>query len=263
MTAPRAAHPAADPAVDPAADPAADRATERARRRELLGRSGVYLVTEESLSAGRTSEEIVEAALAAGIRVVQVREKDGSARRALEIARAARELTRRYDALLIVNDRIDIALAADADGVHLGQSDLPLVEARRLLGEAALIGLSITGAGQLAASDAIAADCLGVGAIFRTASKPDASLTGLELLAETSRARAAGSIPMIPIVAIGGIDAGNAAMAIEGGADVVAVITAITAAVDPGRAAAELLDVVRAATTARTARSSGTAGATR
>ena len=99
---------------------------ERARRLELLRGSDVYLVTEESLSAGRRSEEIVEAALEAGVRVVQVREKDGSARRALEIARAVRRLTSRYDALLIVNDRIDIAVAAEADGVHLGQSDLPI-----------------------------------------------------------------------------------------------------------------------------------------
>ena len=97
---------------------------ERARRRELLRRAGVYLVTEESLSAGRRSEEIVEAALEAGVRVVQVREKESSARRALQIAKAVRRLTRRFDALLIVNDRIDIALAADADGVHLGQEDL-------------------------------------------------------------------------------------------------------------------------------------------
>ncbi len=217
---------------------------ERARRRELLRRAGVYLVTEESLSAGRRSEEIVEAALEAGVRVVQVREKEGSARRALEIALAVRRLTRRFDALLIVNDRIDIALAAEADGVHLGQEDLPIAEARRLLGEAALIGLSITDVAQLVAPDAALADCLGVGAVFPTGSKSDATLTGLALLAA---ARTATAATRVPIVAIGGITAQNAGRAVLAGADVVAVISAIAAAPDPGRAAAALLEAVRVA----------------
>ncbi len=225
---------------------------ERARRRALFRGAGVYLVTEESLSGGRRSEEIVEAALASGVRVIQVREKDGSARRALEIARAARLLTRRFDALLIVNDRIDIALAADADGVHLGQGDIPVADARRLLGDAALIGLSITEAAQLVAPDAALADCLGVGAIFSTGSKPDAALTGLALLEAARAAAEAGAMrapagSRAPIVAIGGITAGNAARAVFAGADVVAVISAITAAQDPGRAAAALLRAVRSA----------------
>lgn len=221
-----------------------DGGPERARRRELLRRAGVYLVTEESLSAGRRSEEIVEAALGAGVRVVQVREKEGSARRALEIALAVRRLTRRFGALLIVNDRIDIALAAEADGVHLGQEDLPLADARRLLGEAALIGLSITQVAQLAAPDAALADYLGVGAVFPTGSKSDATLTGLALLAA---ARTATATTKTPIVAIGGITAENACRAVLAGADVVAVISAIAAAPDPGRAAAALLEAVRVA----------------
>jgi thiamine-phosphate pyrophosphorylase len=248
--------------------------TERARRRDLLHRSGVYLVTEESLSAGRRSEQIVEAALASGVRAIQVREKDGSARRALEIAVAVRRLTRRYGALLIVNDRIDIALAAEADGVHLGQQDLPVPAARRLLGEAALIGLSITDAAQLQAPDAALADYLGVGSVFPTGSKSDATLTGLALL-EAARAFAidqaaptpppggtrAGAAPpgaappgtapgeRLSIVAIGGITAENAGQAVMAGADVVAVISAITAARDPGDAAAALLEAVGAART--------------
>ncbi|HEX7497171.1 MAG TPA: thiamine phosphate synthase [Candidatus Limnocylindrales bacterium] len=217
---------------------------ERARRLEVLRRAGVYLVTEESLSAGRRSEEIAEAALEAGVRVIQVREKDGSMRRALEIARAVRGLTRRYDALLIVNDRVDIALAADADGVHLGQEDLPIADARRLLGEASLIGLSITDAAQLSSLDAAMADCLGVGAVFPTGSKTDATLTGLALLAAAGTATAA---TRAPIVAIGGITLENTGRAVLAGADVVAVISAIAAASDPGLAAAELLEAVRVA----------------
>jgi thiamine-phosphate pyrophosphorylase len=217
---------------------------ERLGGREFLQQAGVYLVTEESLSAGRRSEQIAEAALAGGVRVIQVREKDGSARRALEIALAVRRLTRRFDALLIVNDRIDIALAAEADGVHLGQTDLPLATARRLLGGSALIGLSITAASQMAAPEAGLADCLGVGAVFPTGSKTDATLTGLALLADVRAARAPWQPP---IVAIGGIDATNAGAAIRAGADLVAVIGAIAAAHDPGEAAADLLAAVRAA----------------
>jgi thiamine-phosphate pyrophosphorylase len=230
-----------------------ERSSERARRSGLLLTAGVYLVTEESLSAGRSSEDVVEAALDAGVRVIQVREKDGSARRALEIAQAVRRLTLRRGALLIVNDRIDIAIAAEADGVHLGQEDLPLEDARRLLGQTALIGLSITDVAQLASPDVALADYLGVGAVFPTGSKSDATLTGLALLsaaraaAEPGAAAEAGTAAdagRAPIVAIGGITAENAGRAVLAGADVVAVISAIAAASDPGRAAAELLEAV-------------------
>ena len=211
----------------------------RLRRREQLRAAGVYLVTEETLSGARMSEQIAVAALAAGIRIVQVREKAGTARRALEIALALRGVTRERRALLLVNDRLDLALAAEADGVHLGQDDLPVATARALLGPDALIGLSITDPEQLDAPDVREADYLGVGAVFSTGSKSDARYTGLELLAA---ARAAVDLP---IVAIGGITVENAAAAIRAGADVLAVISAITLAPDPGRAARELLEIVQ------------------
>jgi thiamine-phosphate pyrophosphorylase len=215
--------------------------SERLRRAALVRDAGVYLVTEESLSAGRRSEDVALAALEAGVRAIQVREKDGPARRALEVALALREPTRRFGALLIVNDRVDIALAADADGVHLGQEDMPLATARRLLGPDALIGLSITASEQLDSADAAVADYLGVGAVFPTGSKSDAVLTGLRLL------EAARSASTAPIVAIGGIDAENAPLAVRSGADSVAVISAIARAQDPGAAAAALLRAVGAA----------------
>jgi thiamine-phosphate pyrophosphorylase len=211
----------------------------RLRRREQLRAAGVYLVTEEALSGTRTSEEIAVAALAAGIRIVQVREKEGTARRALEIALALRAVTRERRALLLVNDRLDLALAAKADGVHLGQDDIPVGVARAILGPDALIGLSITDPAQLEAPDVRGADYLGVGAIFPTNSKTDARYTGLELLAA---ARAAVDLP---IVAIGGITVENAAAAVLAGADVLAVISAIAAAADPGSAARRLLEVVQ------------------
>ena len=133
----------------------------------------------------------------------------------------------------------------------LGQDDLPIADARKLLGEAALLGLSITDAVQLTAPDAALADCLGVGAVFPTGSKSDATLTGLALV-EAARTAAeansalAPSMGRAPIIAIGGITAENAGRAVLAGADVVAVISAITAARDPARAAADLLTAVRA-----------------
>ena len=217
----------------------------RLRRREQLRAAGVYLVTEEARSDGRTSVGVATAALAAGIRVVQVREKLGTARRGLEIAAALRGATREHGALLLVNDRLDLALAVDADGVHLGQDDMPVATARAILGPDALIGLSITDPAQLEALDVRDADYLGVGAVFPTGSKADARYTGLELLAA---ARAAVDVP---IVAIGGITLANAAAAVLAGADVAAVISAIAAAPDPGLAARQLLDVVAVAGQAR------------
>ena len=217
----------------------------RLRRREQLRAAGVYLVTEEALSDGRTSVDVAAAALAAGIRVVQVREKLGTARRGLEIAAALRGATREQGALLLVNDRLDLALAVDADGVHLGQDDMPVATARAILGPDALIGLSITDPAQLEALDVRDADYLGVGAVFPTGSKADARYTGLELLAA---ARAAVDVP---IVAIGGITLANAAAAVLAGADVVAVISAIATAPDPGLAARRLLEAVTVAGRAR------------
>jgi len=211
----------------------------RLRRREQLRAAGVYLVTEEALSGARTSEQIAVAALAAGIRAIQIREKEGTARRALEVALALRGVSHERRALLLVNDRLDLALAAGADGVHLGQEDLPVATARAVLGPDALIGLSITDPEQLDGPDVRDADYLGVGAVFPTGSKSDARYTGLELLAA---ARAAVDLP---IVAIGGITVENAAAAVRAGADVLAVISAIAAAPDPGSAARRLLEVVQ------------------
>jgi thiamine-phosphate pyrophosphorylase len=217
--------------------------TLRDRRREIVRDSAVYLVTEEGFSERRSSIDVAEAAMAAGVRVVQVREKEGTARRALEIARALRESTRRHGALLLINDRIDIALSVEADGVHVGQEDLPVAEARRLLGPEALVGLSITEEAQLGLPDALMADYLGVGAVFPTGTKGDATNTGLGLVHLAAGELATGA----PVVAIGGINAKNAPEAIRAGADSVAVITAITQAPDPGAAAAELLRAARPA----------------
>ena len=204
-------------------------AAERARRRESLRRAGVYLVTEESLSGGRRSEWIVEAALEGGVRVVQVREKGGSARRALEIALAVRRLTRRFDALMIVNDRIDIALAADADGVHLGQDDMSIAAARvRWPAPGKVFGLSTHNEEQERRARELAPDYIGVGPVFATPTKeqPDPVL-GLERMGRIVHASP------LAAVAIGGIDRHNLPAILHNGAVNFCVLRAVNLDPDP------------------------------
>ena len=143
---------------------------------------------------------------------------------------------------LIVNNRLDVAVAAGADGAHVGQSDTPVAEARARLGPDAILGLSITDPAQLAGLDEEAVDYLGVGPVFPTGTKPDAAPPiGLDGL------RACRSLTALPIVAIGGIGPGNAADVIRAGADGVAVVSAIAGADEPETVARELAEIVRMA----------------
>lgn len=201
-----------------------------------------YLVTQQDLSAGRSTTEIVAAALAGGIDVVQVREKDRGVRRQLEIARELREPTAAAGVGLIVNDRVDVAMAANADGVHLGDGDFPVEDARELLGEDAIIGRSVSTPEDARAAEAAGADYLGVGSIYTTGSKdvPDEEHDiGPEAVAAIDEA------VEIPFVGIGGITPANAPEVVAAGADGVAVITAITQAEDPQAATRELGNAVR------------------
>lgn len=197
-----------------------------------------YLVTQESLSEGRRTTEIVEAAIDGGIDVVQLREKDTDTRWRYELGRELRERTAEADVALLVNDRVDIAQAIDADGVHLGQSDLPVAVARELLGPEAVIGCSTSTVEEALAAEDAGADYLGVGAIYGTDSKKDVPEekdgTGLELVSEIADAVS------IPVIGIGGITAANAAPVLEAGATGVAVISEITAAEDPTAATSGL-----------------------
>ncbi|WP_436901611.1 thiamine phosphate synthase [Halovenus halobia] len=201
-----------------------------------------YLVTQEDLSAGRSTAEIVDAALAGGVDVVQVREKHRSARTQLEIAKRLREPTAEAGVPLIINDRVDIARAADADGVHLGDEDLPVAVAREQLGEDALIGRSVsTVEGARAAEDA-GADYLGVGALYHTGSKDvddDENNIGLDIV------EAIADAVDIPFVGIGGVTPERAPNVAEAGADGVAVITALTEAEDPEQATRKLGEAVQ------------------
>jgi thiamine-phosphate pyrophosphorylase len=201
-----------------------------------------YLVTQESLSGGRSTEEIAEAAIAGGVDVVQVREKGAGAREQVRIARALREPTRAAGVVLIVNDRVDVARAADADGVHLGDDDLPVADAREQLGADAVIGRSVsTVEGARAAAEA-GADYLGVGAIYATDSKADIDDEeydiGLDPVREIDAA------VDLPFVGIGGVTPENAPEVVAAGADGVAVISAITAAEAPERATRKLAEAV-------------------
>ena len=217
----------------------------------------LYLVTDRGLSGGRPLEKIVRAGVAGGVTMVQLREKDAGAREFLVEAFVLRQAASELGVPLIVNDRVDIALACRADGVHLGQEDMPCALARRIVGKDMIIARSsgvsvsaaLSSAPQIPASDsttpfkraareealeaeAEGADYLGVGPLFATATKADAlPATGLAVLRGVRRA------VRIPLVGIGGINDSNAGDVISAGADGVAVVSAIVASSDPGEAA--------------------------
>jgi len=204
---------------------------------------GVYLVTQGDRSAGRSTLDVIEAAIAGGVDVIQLREKNATARERYDLGREVRERTAEAGVPLIVNDRVDLALAIDAEGVHLGDDDLPVAVARELLGADRVIGRSVSTVAGAREAAAAGADYLGVGAVFATRSKDVAdeqAEIGLETVREVANAVS------IPTVAIGGIETANAADAVAAGADGVAIISAITAVDDPEKETRELADAVAA-----------------
>ena len=205
----------------------------------LRSRLGLYLVTDERLSRGRATAEIVRAAIRGGVDAVQLRGKDLPAREQMAIGRALRAITRDAGVLFIVNDRVDLALALEADGVHVGQDDLGADDVRRLVGPDLIVGVSAATISEARAARDTGADYLGVGAIYGTATKPDAGAATGPALIGTIRAAVD-----LPIVGIGGIKATNAAEVIAAGADGVAVVSAIVSAADPEAAARELKDLI-------------------
>jgi thiamine-phosphate pyrophosphorylase len=207
-----------------------------ARRRDWLRRARLYLVTEAK-PGGRAPEELLRPALQAGVDIVQLREKSGSDHVVVRAGRVFRRLCDAYDALFIVNDRPDLAIACGADGVHLGQDDGYVAAARRAVGDDLLIGLSTHSRAQVDAVEG--ADYFAVGPVFATPTKPDYPPVGTALV-EYAAAHA-----RVPFFAIGGIDAGNVAEVVAAGADRVAVVRAIRDAADPGAAAQALLAQLR------------------
>jgi thiamine-phosphate pyrophosphorylase len=189
----------------------------------------LYLIADRTACRGRPLLEVVEAAVAAGVRWVQYREKALTRRARYDEALRLRELTRRAGAVLIVNDELDLAVAVDADGLHLGQDDLPLAVARRHVGTGRFIGISTHTLEEARAAAGEGADYLAVGPIFATATKTTRPPVGCEAI---RRARAATSLPL---VAIGGITPDNVAEVLRAGADSAAVISALCGAEDlPG-----------------------------
>jgi thiamine-phosphate pyrophosphorylase len=192
----------------------------------------LYFVTDRGLSRGRSTLEIVRAAVQGGVTCVQLREKTCSTREFIAEALSVKAFLTSCGVPLIINDRVDIALAVGADGVHLGQTDMPLAAARSLTGQGLVIGVSAESIEDAVAAQTRGADYLGVSPVFATPTKTDtAAPLGLAGLAAIRRA------VKLPLVAIGGLHAGNAAAAVRSGADGIAVVSAIAAADDPAQAA--------------------------
>lgn len=205
----------------------------------LRSRLALHVLTDRAWSRGRSTLEVAEAALRGGATVIQLRDKDASTRTLVEEGRVLRKLTHNYNALLIVNDRIDVALAVDADGAHVGQDDMPGELARRLLGPERILGISAGNMDEAMAAVEAGADYLGVGPIYATRGKVDAGQpTGLGLLTEIARRYTT------PQVAIGGVTSANTREIIQAGAAGIAVITAVVNAEDITAAARTLVEAL-------------------
>ncbi len=196
---------------------------------------GVYLVTDRSLCLGRPLTDVIARAVAGGICCVQLREKGLSTREFVREAKAVRELLCPFSVPLIINDRVDVALACGAEGVHLGQNDMPYADARKLMGEKAIIGLSVETWDEVKEAQDLEVAYIAASPVFATPTKTDTKepwgLDGLKRIRAASRH---------PVVAIGGINVANAPAVIRAGADCLAVVSAICSAPDPAAAAAEL-----------------------
>jgi len=186
----------------------------------------LYVITDASVSMGRSHSETAALALEGGAGVIQLRDKELSAGRLVEEGEKILTLTREKDALFIVNDRLDAAMALEADGIHLGQEDLPLPLARRIAGPEMIIGATVRNLEQARLAQEAGADYLGVGAVFPSSAKATAPVIGLNNLREVKKAVS------IPVVAIGGITLDNLFQVIEAGADGAAVVSAVVGAQD-------------------------------
>ncbi len=200
---------------------------------------GLYLVTDRELCGNKSLTDVVIQAVNGGARYVQLREKNLSTRDFVAEARAIKKLLKPFEVPLIINDRVDVALAAGADGVHIGQEDMPYETARRLMGPKAIIGLSVETWEDVEESRKLDVSYIGVSPVFATPTKTDTKkpwgLDGLEKIKSVSRH---------PLVAIGGINETNAAAVVQAGGDCLAVVSAICAAENPEAAARKLSGII-------------------
>ncbi len=217
------------------------RASPATRFAPLLAESPVYAVTDDTLPLEQLDQALATI-LDAGVRLVQYRDKVRSDRERVGIARRLGEQVRAAGGLLIVNDRVDIAIAADADGAHLGQDDLPLAVARQLLGHELVLGASASYLEEVEPDRLHHVDYLGFGALFATDTKPDAEFAGLELFRQVCER------VKLPVVGIGGITIERVPDVMAAGAAGVAVVSSLFRAQDPGDAAQRLLSAARGAT---------------
>lgn len=207
-------------------------------RMRRFANAGLYLVTSESVSAGRPTLEIVRCALKGGVRLIQLREKDRATRDLIALAREVRALTSETGALMIVNDRVDVALAVDADGVHLGQGDFPIADARALAPDL-IIGASSHNQTEAVQAAEDGASYVNIGPLFPTRTKMHAGeylgIEGLRAIAPHVR---------IPFTVMGGIKQEHIPDLLAAGARTIAVVTAVTGADDPEAATRRLLQTI-------------------
>lgn len=201
----------------------------------------LYLVTDQASLCGRTLADVVLAAVQGGVSCVQLREKALPTRDFVALALALKDLLAPFDVPLVINDRLDVALACGAQGVHLGQSDMPVALARQLLPPDVFIGLSVENLDDVAGAAAQPADYLGISPVYATPTKTDtAAPWGL------AGVRQVRAMTGLPLVAIGGIHHGNARAVLQAGADGLAVVSAICSAADPQAAAQSFQDIFKA-----------------
>jgi thiamine-phosphate pyrophosphorylase len=204
------------------------------RRRQILTSARLYLVT----SPAQDLLPRVEAALQGGLTLVQYRDKQGNDTDRLEIAQKMCQLCHRYGALFILNDRVDLALAVDADGVHLGQQDISIALARQILGSQKIVGKSTTNPGEMEQALKEGADYIGVGPVYETPTKAGKAAAGLEYIHHATKTAT------VPWFAIGGIDGGNIIEVLQAGASSVAIVRAIMEAENPTHAVQFFLSVL-------------------
>ncbi|EGD48469.1 thiamine-phosphate pyrophosphorylase [Ruminiclostridium papyrosolvens DSM 2782] len=197
----------------------------------------LYLVTDRELMSTKTLEEAVEQAIMGGCTLVQLREKTASSREFYQTALNIKAITDKYKVPLIINDRVDIALAIDADGVHVGQSDLPATIVRKIIGKDKILGVSAGCAEKAIEAQREGADYIGVGALFSTSTKTDAKSVSKETLIKIVKEVS------IPVVGIGGINEQNVAQLKNTGIDGIAVVSAIIAQKDIKLSAEKMLEI--------------------
>lgn len=200
----------------------------------------LYLVTDRRLTLGRPLEQVVEEAVKGGVTIVQLREKEATSREFYELAVRLKQILYSYSIPLIINDRLDIALACDADGLHIGQEDIPYPVARKLLGPDKIIGLSVENHKDVDQANQWDIDYIGLSPVFVTNTKTNtAPALGLEGVKELT------ALSVHPSVGIGGIHPHNAGEIIRAGADGIAVVSALMSASNPRKVAEELTQIIK------------------